>query len=59
MNDSKKLRKLRIDNDLTQTDLSQILGVSQQFISKIEKGKSKISNNIKVLLTKAFDKDCN
>lgn len=38
MNYKEKLKNLRIDNDITQTQLAEILGVKQTAISKYEKG---------------------
>lgn len=38
MNYKEKLKALRIDNDITQTQLAEILGVKQAAISKYEKG---------------------
>ncbi len=38
MNYKEKLKNLRIDNDITQVQLAEILGVKQSAISKYEMG---------------------
>ena len=42
----RKLKNLRIDNDLTQKEISIELGISQQTYSDYEKGKYDIPNEI-------------
>lgn len=50
-----RIRKLRLDNKLTQEDLAEIIGKSDNFISKIESNNSSISLNTLVSLTKALN----
>lgn len=37
-----RIKELRIDNDLFQKDVAKILGISQQYYSKYEKGENEI-----------------
>lgn len=49
------LKKIRQANDLTQDQLGDILGVSKQQISKIEKGKSQLTKEKMQILNDKFD----
>ena len=42
----KRLKDLRIDNDLTQKELADIFGISQQTLSDYEKGKYDLPNDL-------------
>ena len=42
----KRLKDLRIDNDLTQKELADKLGISQQTLSDYEKGKYDLPNDL-------------
>lgn len=53
------LKKLRFDNDLTQEELGNILGVTKQHIGRLEKGISKLSEEKKQLLIQKFGLQCN
>lgn len=46
----KRIRDLREDNDLTQTDVAKYLRISQQYYSNIEKGERTISVDIICML---------
>ncbi|HQC30313.1 MAG TPA: helix-turn-helix transcriptional regulator [Acholeplasmataceae bacterium] len=39
------LRYIRRDRDVTQKELAQIMGVSHQFIGKLEKGKARLNED--------------
>ena len=42
----KRLKDLRVDNDLTQKELANIFGISQQTLSDYEKGKYDLPNDL-------------
>jgi transcriptional regulator with XRE-family HTH domain len=42
----KRLKDLRVDNDLTQKELADIFGISQQTLSDYEKGKYDLPNDL-------------
>jgi transcriptional regulator with XRE-family HTH domain len=42
----KRLKDLRIDNDLTQKELADVFGISQQTLSDYEKGKYDLPNDL-------------
>ena len=42
----KRLKDVRIDNDLTQKELADKLGISQQTLSDYEKGKYDLPNDL-------------
>ncbi len=42
----KRLKDLRIDNDMTQKELADKLGISQQTLSDYEKGKYDLPNDL-------------
>ena len=42
----KRLKDLRIDSDLTQKELADIFGISQQTLSDYEKGKYDLPNDL-------------
>lgn len=46
----KRIRDLREDNDLTQTEVAKYLRISQQYYSNIEKGECTISVDIICML---------
>ena len=46
----KRIRDLREDNDLTQTEVAKYLRISQQYYSNIEKGERTISVDIICML---------
>lgn len=48
------LKRFRSDNGLKQSDLADILGVKQAYISEIEKGKKPLSKEAETLLTNKF-----
>ena len=49
--DKINLKKLRINNDLSQEEMGQILGVTKQQVGRIESGKSTLTNeNYNILL---------
>lgn len=48
------LKKFRTDKDLKQSDLAEIIGVKQAYISEIEKGKKPLSKDAEEILTKRF-----
>ena len=41
-----RLKDLRIDNDLTQKELADVFGISQQTLSDYEKGKYDLPNDL-------------
>lgn len=51
---SKKLRDLRIDHDLTRTQLAEIIGVSPKTISRYESGDAEPSISILIQLALYF-----
>ena len=51
----KRLRELREDNDLTQSQLSKILFCSQRVYSNYERGDIDIPTSILIKLAKYFD----
>lgn len=51
----KKIRDLRYENNLTQQELSKILGVSKSSISLYENGKMNPEDNIKIKIVDYFN----
>lgn len=51
----KRLRDLREDKDLTQTDIAKILGMSQTGYSKYETGENDIPTQILIKLADYYD----
>lgn len=51
----KRLRDLREDKDLTQTDITKILGMSQTGYSKYETGENDIPTQILIKLADFYD----
>lgn len=51
----KRLRDLREDKDLTQTDVAKILGMSQTGYSKYETGENDIPTQILIKLADFYD----
>lgn len=51
----KRLRDLREDKDLTQTDIAKILGMSQTGYSKYETGENDIPTQILIKLADFYD----
>jgi transcriptional regulator with XRE-family HTH domain len=54
---SDKIKKLRLELNLTQEQFAEKLNVSQEYISQIESGKKGIGLGILTKLSKVFDKD--
>ena len=50
-----RIRQLRLERNLTQTELAQMIGVSTAHISEVERGKKNLNNHIVLRLSKAFD----
>ena len=50
-----RIKDLREDHDLTQSDIAKILKTTQQQYSKIESGKSDISGEKLILLSKFYN----
>ena len=40
------LKKIRVKKNLTQRDVGEILGISNQMVSKIESGNTSVSKNL-------------
>lgn len=51
----RRLRDLREDNDLTQTQLAKLLGMSQTGYSKYETGENDIPTQILIKLADLYD----
>lgn len=51
----KRLRDLREDKDMNQTDIAKILGMSQTGYSKYETGENDIPTNILIKLAKFYN----
>ena len=49
-----RIRDLREDNDLTQAEIAKVINTSQQQYSKIENGKSDISGEKLIILSKFY-----
>lgn len=54
-----KLKIARIEKDLTQEQLSDLLGITRQTVSLIESGKFNPSLNLCISICKALDKTLN
>lgn len=54
-----KLKKIRIEKGLTTYELSEITGIPQSTISKIENGKRKLDSDFLDLLSKALNVSVN
>lgn len=50
-----RIRDLREDNDLTQAEIAKVINTSQQQYSKIENGKSDISGEKLIILSKFYN----
>jgi len=50
------IKRLRMVNCLSQSDLAEIIGTKQQVISRIEQGESNITVNMLIRISKAFGK---
>ena len=50
----KRLKDLRVDNDLTQKELADIFGISQQTLSDYEKGKYDLPNDLLITYADYF-----
>ena len=55
--DASKIKELRLKKGLSQRELGEVLGVSDQAISKWEKGQSQPSAMHLINLTRVFDID--
>ena len=53
------LKTFRVLSHLNQVDLARISGVSQPFISKIERGRRRPSQNVRLRIAAALDADVN
>lgn len=53
--DIKRIRNLREDSDLTQTEIAQILNISQRAYSHYESGSRKLPLDILVALADYYD----
>lgn len=51
----RRIRDLRTDNDMTQTELAKILGMSQTGYSKYETGENDIPTEILIKLSKIYN----
>lgn len=51
----KRIRDLREDSDLTQTQIARILGMSQTGYSKYETGENDIPTEVLIKLSKYYD----
>ena len=51
----KRLKDLRIDSDLTQKELADKLGISQQTLSDYEKGKYDLPNDLLIKYADYFN----
>lgn len=52
---SKRLKELRIEKELSQSELAKLLGVTKQNISDCENGKSETSFEMAIKIAKTFD----
>ena len=50
-----RIRDLREDNDLTQAEIAKVINTSQQQYSKIENGKSDISGEKLIIVSKFYN----
>ncbi len=50
-----RIRNLREDNDLTQTDVSKFLGMSQTGYSKYETGENDLPTSVLIKLAKFYN----
>lgn len=55
MNSCTKLRKIRKDIGLTQTEFAQMLGITQNHLSYIEKGERNVTIEIAKTIASVFD----
>ncbi|WP_149912725.1 helix-turn-helix domain-containing protein [Sphingobacterium cavernae] len=53
----KKLKELRVQLDMNQTQMADTLSVSQSYYSSIEKGKKPITNRLMNMIIEKFDLD--
>ena len=51
----KRIKHLRVDHDLTQTDVAKIIGCSQQTYSDYENGKYDIPNEVLLQLAQYYN----
>jgi putative transcriptional regulator len=56
---NKKMKIARIEKDLSQEELAEIVGVTRQTIGLIESGKYNPSLNLCIAICKALDKTLN
>jgi predicted transcriptional regulator/DNA-binding XRE family transcriptional regulator len=52
-----RVRRLRIDNRLTQTDMAERIGVSNSYLNLIERNQRPLTANVLLRLASAFDVD--
>lgn len=55
MKELQRIRNLREDKDLTQHQISDLLGMKQQQYARYEKGENKLPLELAVTLAKLFD----
>lgn len=58
-NTSQKIKQIRKDNNLTQQEFSEKMGVSRSYLSNVEAGKQEPSFSFLMLLLRAFKVDAN
>jgi transcriptional regulator with XRE-family HTH domain len=51
-----ELKQIRLENGLKQSDIAELLGIKQSYVSDMEKGKKPISKNAADIITKKFGK---
>lgn len=49
-----QLKKLRVLNDMTQTELAEKIGVSQSYLSQMERGQREINYEVRQKLEEIF-----
>lgn len=54
-NSGEKIRKLRIDNNMTQEALADRLGVTREYIGRVERGRNGISIDMAIGMSEIFE----
>lgn len=49
-----KLKKLRVLNDMTQNELAKKIGISQSYLSQLERGQREINYEVKQKIEEIF-----
>ena len=57
MDSIKKLKELREKNNLSQMDISKMLGISNNFYCAVEKGRSALTSKFKAKVIRVFNLD--